>query len=79
MGDKTYKYPQYEPNFFKPGGLIPGSTFRPMPEKQKELQKNKKISVFTKPNWDVRVLMDEVAEEKKVVNAVDQWQQTILK
>lgn len=31
MGDKPYKYPEYEPNFFKPGGLIAGSTFRPMP------------------------------------------------
>ena len=59
MGDKAYKYPEYSPNFYHhQGGLIPGSTFRPVPEKQKELEKNKKVSVFTKPNWDVKVLMD---------------------
>lgn len=35
LGDKSYKYPEYAPNFFHPGGLIPGSTFRPISEKQK--------------------------------------------
>lgn len=35
LGDKPYKYPEYATNFYKPGGLIPGSTFRPLPEHQK--------------------------------------------
>jgi hypothetical protein len=26
MGDKAYKYPEYAPNFYNTGGLIPGST-----------------------------------------------------
>jgi hypothetical protein len=26
MGDKSYKYPEYSPQFYESGGLIPGST-----------------------------------------------------
>ena len=26
MGDKSYKYPEYAPNFYNSGGLVPGST-----------------------------------------------------
>jgi len=26
MGDKPYKYPEYASDFYKSGGLIPGST-----------------------------------------------------
>lgn len=35
LGDKPYKYPQYSVNFYHKGGLIPGSTFRPLLEKAK--------------------------------------------
>ena len=27
LGDKNYKYPDYEPRFFNNGGLIVGSTY----------------------------------------------------
>lgn len=30
LGDKPYKYPEYSTNFYHAGGLIPGSTFRPI-------------------------------------------------
>ena len=26
LGDKTYKAPEYQPGFFRDGGLVPGST-----------------------------------------------------
>lgn len=26
LGDKVYKAPEYNPDFYKEGGLIPGST-----------------------------------------------------
>jgi hypothetical protein len=29
LGDKNYKYPEYQPNFFHEGGLIVGSTNKP--------------------------------------------------
>lgn len=57
LGDKTYKYPEYSDNFYKNGGLIPGSTIRPRPQQEKELQKI--TGVLTKPNWDVKVKMEE--------------------
>lgn len=35
LGDKPYKYPEQAPDFYKPGGLIAGSTFRPLPDHKK--------------------------------------------
>lgn len=29
LGDKSYKYPEYAPDFYKEGGLIAGSTQKP--------------------------------------------------
>lgn len=29
LGDKAYKYPEYAPDFYKEGGLIPGATHKP--------------------------------------------------
>ena len=28
LGDKYYKYPEYSPDFYQAGGLIPGSTMK---------------------------------------------------
>lgn len=39
----------------------------------------KQKSLFTKPMWNERVKMDEFAEERKAVDSVDEWEQTILK
>lgn len=77
LGDKPYKYPQYSKDFYQTGGLIPGSTIKPR-------QKNPVLdikggSIFTKPNWGVKVKLEEIDEDKKVVNSVDEWEQTILK
>lgn len=77
LGDKAYKYPEYEPNFYKAGGLIPGSTQKPR-SSTNPLQ-HQIGSVLTKPNWDVKVKLDEIEEDKKAVNSVDEWEQTILK
>ncbi len=80
MGDKAYKYPEYAPDFFKSGGLIPGSTITYHSQKQQFTIDDKKLkSVFTKPHWHVKVKMEEKQEEKIVVDSVDAWQQTILK
>lgn len=35
--------------------------------------------MFTKPMWDVRVKMDELIEERKYMDSIDEWEQTILK
>jgi hypothetical protein len=34
LGDKSYKYPEYSPNFYESGGLIPGSTHQLRKEEQ---------------------------------------------
>ena len=60
LGDKPYKYPEYASDFYKAGGLIPGSTIS---YNGKKSDIDKKITgVLKKPNWDVRVKMDEQAE-----------------
>lgn len=77
MGDKPYKYPEYEANFYKNGGLIVGSTHKPrIGQIAPEIKKG---SVLTKPMWDVRVKMDELLEDKQYLDSIDQWEQTILK
>ena len=77
MGDKAYKYPEYSTDFYKAGGLIPGSTLKK--RANKDPLEHQIGSVLTKPNWNVKVKLDEIAEDKKVVNDVDEWEQTILK
>ena len=58
LGDKAYKYPEYSSHFYESGGLIPGSTINP---RIKKSNFNSKIgSVLTKPNWDVKVKLDEI-------------------
>ena len=57
LGDKAYKYPEYAADFYKSGGLIPGSTIS---YHGKKADIDRKITgVLTKPNWDVKVKMDE--------------------
>lgn len=80
MGDKAYKYPQYAPNFYNSGGLVPGSTITYHSNKQQFTIDDKKLkSIFTKPHWNERVKIDEKNEEKRIVDSIDQWEQTILK
>lgn len=55
MGDKSYKYPEYAPDFYKDGGLIVGSTHKP--RKSEIYTEIKKGSILTRPNWDERVKM----------------------
>lgn len=77
LGDKPYRYPEYEPEFYKNGGLIPGSTQKP--RRGETVAVIKPGSMFTKPMWDVRVKMDELMEERKYMDSIDEWEQTILK
>ena len=77
MGDKPYKYPQYAANFYHDGGLIAGSTHKP--RLHKGASDRKVSNVLTKPNWDIKVALEERQEEKKAINSVDDWEQTILK
>lgn len=53
LGDKPYQYPEYETDFYKAGGLISGSTIKP--RTQTSCLDKKIGSVFTKPNWNVKV------------------------
>ena len=53
MGDKAYKYPEYSVDFYKSGGLIPGSTNKFHSMKTEFTLDDKKLkSVFTKPHWN---------------------------
>lgn len=61
MGDKAYKYPEYSVDFYKSGGLIPGSTNKFYSMKTQFTLDDKKLkSVFTKPHWNEVVKMEEV-------------------
>lgn len=80
LGDKAYKYPEYEPEFYKAGGLIPGATSFKVRAGDNTLPDPSKLkSLFTKPMWYEKVKMEEAEEEKRAVDAVDDWEQTILK
>lgn len=57
LGDKNYKYPEYSDKFYHEGGLIPGSTIRP--RTNRNVSERKISAVLKKPNWDIRVKMDE--------------------
>ena len=48
LGDKAYKYPEYSADFYKAGGLIPGSTIRK--RTSKDPLEHQVGSVLTKPN-----------------------------
>lgn len=60
LGDKSYKYPEYSTDFYKDGGLIAGSTQKP--RRSEVFTEIKRGSVLSKPNWDVKVKMDEALE-----------------
>ena len=79
LGDKSYKYPEYSSNFYHSGGLIVGSTNRYYRRPNSELCVPKEGTVITKPNWDVRLKMEEADEERKALNYVDEWEKTILR
>ncbi len=52
LGDKSYKYPEYESNFYKAGGLIAGATGFRLRSGDNSLPDPSKLkSIFTKPMW----------------------------
>lgn len=52
LGDKPYKYPEYDSNFYKAGGLIAGSTGFKTRAGENTLPDPAKLkSIFTKPMW----------------------------
>ena len=80
LGDKPYNYPEYQSNFYKAGGLIAGSTgFRVRSGDSPPPDAAKLKSIFTKPMWAEKVKMEEKEEETRVLDSVDDWEQTTLK
>lgn len=74
LGDKPYKYPEYESDFYKAGGLISGATsFKVRTGENITPDPSKLKSIFTKPMWYEKVKMEEEEEEKRAVDAVDDW------
>ena len=74
LGDKAYKYPEYQSDFYKDGGLIAGSTsFKQRGNLSGPVDLNKGKSVFTKPMWAEKVKMDEKKEEADYLNNLDDW------
>jgi len=55
LGDKTYKYPEYESNFYQSGGLIPGCTWFKLRQSEITQDPAKLKSIFTKPMWSEKV------------------------
>ena len=83
LGDKPYKFSEESANFYKGGGLIPGST---QPEKmEKKSTGNTKIVDYyanldlTKPvptkglKWKDKLKLEALAEDKKAVNDLIKW------
>jgi hypothetical protein len=55
LGDKGYKYPEYESNFYQSGGLISGSTSFKLRQSEISQYHAKLKSIFTKPMWTEKV------------------------
>lgn len=86
-GDKIYKKPEHSTDFFKPGGLIVGST------NQAHLKSvgNPKVIDFyanldlSKPRntlgktWKVAVEEERVTSEMSDVKALKEWEKTVLR
>ena len=63
LGDKAYKYPEYQNSFYKDGGLIPGSTgFRVRGNASGAVDPGKGKFVLTKPMWS-EVVKQEAKKE----------------
>lgn len=79
LGDKKYKFPEYASDFYKEGGLIPGSTItnrttkKPLGKPIKESEKSRGTK------WTDRVKMEEKNEEEEAVKGLFEWEQTSLK
>lgn len=57
LGDKSYKYPEYESNFYQSGGLIPGATSFKLRQGEAPQDPAKLKSIFKKPMWTEKVKM----------------------
>lgn len=81
MGDKSYKYPEYAPGFYKEGGLIPGSSM-PNDKVKKYKRDIKKVKGTLFPGrltWKQKEEIAQRQDEVKAVLDLGDWEKTTLK
>ena len=77
-----YKHPDYSSDFFKGGGLIPGSNIAERKLKALDVSANRNITFPLYPGrilWKDRVKQDELSEDLTSVTRVGDWETAILK
>ncbi|CAG9329664.1 unnamed protein product [Blepharisma stoltei] len=87
LGDKSYKKVEHDTDFYKPGGLITGSTnVQKIPHQGRSITNNDFATVIsyesTGPNrtkWNDRVKMMRTEEENQAVGSLIEWEKTVLK
>ena len=82
LGDKIYKHPDYSTDFFKGGGLVPGSNIRRKEDRKRKGENNHlKIIHYKKDykTWKEKTKDEERKEEEEAVEGIDKWEENILK
>ncbi|EGR27916.1 hypothetical protein IMG5_186680 [Ichthyophthirius multifiliis] len=79
LGDKPYRFPEYQADFFKPGGLIPGSTNADRRQKKASEKQLQSVRVPGKLTWKEREHLEIINEDKRQFNELDNWENTIFK
>ena len=82
LGDKIYKHPDYSTDFFKEGGLIPGSNIRKKEDRKRKGENNHlKIIHYKKDfkTWKEKTKDEERREEEEAVEGIEKWEENILK
>lgn len=81
LGDKCYKHPDYSSNFFKGGGLIPGSNFFVYKKKShKKPIKGITIVHYKDDNmtWKEKLAKEQRLEDQETVECIEKWEEQIL-
>jgi hypothetical protein len=82
LGDKIYKHPDYSTDFFKGGGLVPGSNIRKKEQRKRKGEKQiLKIVHYKKDyrTWQEKVRDEERREEVDAVEGIEKWEENVLK
>lgn len=80
LGDKIYKHPDYSSDFFKGGGLIPGSNIAYKKRKKDIKERGLKIVHYSKNNvtWKEKLEMEQKDEDRKTIEELGKWEENVL-
>lgn len=79
LGDKPYRHPDYSSNYFKEGGLVPGSNIREKPKKTESETVLKSVRVPGKLTWKERLKLEEEKQDRDAIDELDKWVEVVLK